>query len=112
MDAPLTVFKAQKLLTLRSVQSKRHDLIMMGGAAHSPTQRQWGAAYDGALKTIMEGTGNGLIAIQRLILCLDIQVQDLEGVFFNKLPSRFDLITHQSRKDQIRSHTIFDVHLQ
>src|SRR5256885_8595958 len=42
----------------------------------------------------------------------DIEVLDVEGVVFDELPARFDLITHERGEHQVCFGVIFGTHLQ
>ncbi len=43
---------------------------------------------------------------------LDIQVFDVQGVFFDELAARFDDVAHQHGKNRIGFHVVFDLYLE
>ena len=51
---------------------------------------------------------NLLNALQQLFRQLDIQVGDRERVVLDKIPARFDLVSHQRGKDQVSGDRIVD----
>ncbi len=77
----------------------------------TPRHRKGRAGDRRALETILERAGYGSVGAVHP-KSLDIEIGDLEGISFDKIPTRLDLVAHERREDQVGGHPVFDIDLQ
>lgn len=103
------VAKHHKFFATPGLDLEHPNPAVMGTAAGRPAGHQRATGNQGPLVLVMHPAGNGHVGVGH---ALNIEIEDLKGVFFDEIAARLHLVAHKRGKHQVGRHPVFDVDLE